>query len=277
MQPIYQSDNTRFAYQLRFHLGFQTKHGQDFFDTPFKCQVIQDKLQEVCEFNDFHLFESKVQTDRISFLVSLKPSHSPARVVQAIKGNTSRLWNLEFSDRLQWSRGYFFRSVGDATVPAVLEYIAQQKTHHSGTASLLASFCNPELMALMEDRKYTHSVGQYVIHLVMSSRFHLPVLDQEIARKMLDQMLKTSIDVDSAIMRLEILDDHLHQMIQLPPHCAPESIALAMMNNTEALLRSQFPGWYQDWGLSKVWSNSAYLGTVGAVSSKRISRYLRKE
>ena len=70
-------------------------------------------------------------------LLSIRPSHTPARVVQTIKANASRAIfeafpevKSEMGQRSLWSRGYYMRSVGDVGDQVVLDYIARQREHH---------------------------------------------------------------------------------------------------------------------------------------------------
>lgn len=70
-------------------------------------------------------------------LVSCPPSISVSKLVQLIKGKSSRVLLSEYKDLKKrywgqhlWSVGYFCRSVGDITDKIIKEYIENQSNEY---------------------------------------------------------------------------------------------------------------------------------------------------
>jgi putative transposase len=71
--------------------------------------------------------------DHIHALVMAKPSWAPSNIAQLLKGESSKWIHEEFSDlrRFGWQDGYAVFTVSKSIVPRVVEYIRDQRVHHS--------------------------------------------------------------------------------------------------------------------------------------------------
>ena len=72
-------------------------------------------------------------SDHVHVLLSCPPNLSPSKIMQYIKGKTSRKLMMEFKHiqkqywgRHLWARGYFVASSGNVTDEAIMEYIRHQ-------------------------------------------------------------------------------------------------------------------------------------------------------
>ena len=75
-----------------------------------------------------------VSPDHIHMLVSCEPDMAPAKLVQYLKGRSSRRLQDEFPDIRKrywgqhlWARGYFCASVGAVEEETIKNYIENQK------------------------------------------------------------------------------------------------------------------------------------------------------
>ncbi len=71
--------------------------------------------------------------DHVPLLVEVDPQSGIHRLVQAIKGRTSRvlrgeLRSLRSRGPALWTNGYFVATVGGAPLAVVKQYVAQQRT-----------------------------------------------------------------------------------------------------------------------------------------------------
>ncbi len=80
------------------------------------------------------IIRGAVSPDHIHMLVSAPPELSPSKLVQYIKGRSSRRLQEEFPDLRKrfwgqhlWGRGYFCATVGAVDENVVKEYIEKQK------------------------------------------------------------------------------------------------------------------------------------------------------
>ena len=74
-----------------------------------------------------------VQADHVHLLVSVPPKLAVSKLMQLIKGRTSRKMLVEFEElnrefwgRHLWARGYFAASTGNVTDEVIKEYIESQ-------------------------------------------------------------------------------------------------------------------------------------------------------
>ena len=75
-----------------------------------------------------------ISKDHVHLLLSWPPSLAPSKVVQYLKGRSSRLIQDEFSSLKKqywgqhlWGRGYFCATVGSVTEETIKNYIERQE------------------------------------------------------------------------------------------------------------------------------------------------------
>ena len=77
--------------------------------------------------------QGSVGKDHIHLLISCPPSLAPSKILQYLKGRSSRLLQDEFPELKKrycgqhlWARGYFCATVGTVTEDIIRNYIANQ-------------------------------------------------------------------------------------------------------------------------------------------------------
>ena len=130
---------------LLYHLVFSTKDR-----TPLITENLQEELYRYI--GGILRAEGGVQLeiggveDHIHILAKIKPAIAVSEVLAKIKANSSK-WLNDHKVKMRkfgWQEGYAAFTVSESQVPAVREYIRQQKEHHHQH-----SFQN-ELIALLE-------------------------------------------------------------------------------------------------------------------------------
>jgi len=94
---------------------------------------LRDLIREICKTLDIEILQGHVRPDHVHLLVSVPPTLSPSRVMNAIKGKSStrlmrdfRSLNRTFWGRHLWARGYFVATSGNVTDEVITKYIADQ-------------------------------------------------------------------------------------------------------------------------------------------------------
>ena len=84
-----------------------------------------------------NIIKGSIGKEHIRLLVSCPPSLSVSKLVQQLKGKTSRTLQIEFKElrkrywgRHLWASGYFCRSVGTVTRNIIKEYIENQEDEY---------------------------------------------------------------------------------------------------------------------------------------------------
>lgn len=91
-------------------------------------------LKAICLKYKFDIFELEIGVDHIHLFVDITPNYSVSKAFQLLKGISSKILSECFPDILSryywkgglWSRGKFFRSVGNVTSDVIRNYINQQ-------------------------------------------------------------------------------------------------------------------------------------------------------
>ena len=78
-------------------------------------------------------FRGSVGKDHIHLLLSCPPSLAPSKILQYLKGRSSRILQDQFPELKKrywgqhlWARDYFCATVGDVTEETIRNYIANQ-------------------------------------------------------------------------------------------------------------------------------------------------------
>ena len=100
-------------------------------DLKYACNNI---LHAICRRYGFEIFELEIGVDHIHLFVDITPNVGVSKAFQLLKGISSRMLSKSFPDLLHfyywkggmWSRGKFFRSVGNVTSDVIRNYINEQ-------------------------------------------------------------------------------------------------------------------------------------------------------
>ncbi len=121
-------------FNLHVHLVFVTKYRRRVF-TKTILDRMEDVFKTVC--NDFEadLVEFDGEKDHVHLLITYPPKVPVSKLVNSLKGVSSRLLRNEFPDLrnnyykgVLWSPSYFAASCGGAPISVVKQYIQSQNT-----------------------------------------------------------------------------------------------------------------------------------------------------
>jgi putative transposase len=79
---------------------------------------------------------------------------------------------------------------------------------------------------------------------------------------------------DWQIIALEIMPDHVHLFVDVPPDVAAHKVANAIKGRSSRLLRQEFPHLLK---LPSLWTNSYFVSTHANVSSETIRQYIEEQ
>ena len=124
------------TYDLKYHLIWCTKYRYRVLGGEVAHRLI-DLIREICAANYVDIVTGNMSPDHVHLLVSVPPSISISKLVQYIKGKSSRKVLMEFEHLRKrywgqhiWARGYFAVTVGNLNEQQVQEYIENQEQHH---------------------------------------------------------------------------------------------------------------------------------------------------
>jgi putative transposase len=123
------------VFVMHAHLVFVTKYRRRVFTREILSEM-QRIFAEVCQDFDAEMIEFEGEHDHVHLLVNYPPKVASARLVNSLKGVSSRLLRQKDYPSIQkalwggslWSPSYFAGSCGGAPIEIVKKYIQAQDT-----------------------------------------------------------------------------------------------------------------------------------------------------
>ncbi|MCK9879131.1 IS200/IS605 family transposase [Frankia sp. Ag45/Mut15] len=121
------------VFALHAHLVFVTKYRHRVFDDQHLTRL-EEIMRMVCGDFEVELVEFNGERDHVHLLVNFPPKVALSRLVNSLKGVSSRRMRQEFPELAQhywranrlWSGSYFAGSVGGAPLDVLRRYIEDQ-------------------------------------------------------------------------------------------------------------------------------------------------------
>jgi putative transposase len=118
---------------LKAHLVFVTKYRRHVFKKQH-LERMKEILGKVCDDFGCKLQEFNGEDDHVHLLIEYKPQVELSKLINSLKGVSSRLLRNEYPDiaaryykGVLWSPSYFVCSVGGESIEALKQYIEQQR------------------------------------------------------------------------------------------------------------------------------------------------------
>jgi putative transposase len=110
------------------HVVFSTKDRRKTIHEDFQPRLWA-YVAGICQNNGMIVHAIGGTEDHVHILMQIPPSLPISKAVLTIKSNSSR-WTNDEGHGFAWQEGYGAFSVSHSVVPAVVQYIQNQKTHH---------------------------------------------------------------------------------------------------------------------------------------------------
>ena len=130
MEHYRTSAPTRF--DIKYHVVWTTKYRKRVLRGPVGHRL-RELIREVCRAQEVEILQGHVAADHVHLLVSVPPNVSASKLVQYLKGKSSRKLLMEFRHlnrafwgRHLWARGFFVATSGNVTDEVIAEYIRLQ-------------------------------------------------------------------------------------------------------------------------------------------------------
>ena len=120
------------VYDIKYHIVWITKYRKPVLRGEISNRA-RELIREICKTQDAEIIKGHISRDHVHLLVSVPPHLLVSRLVQSIKGKSSRKLmqeykslNRQFWGRHIWARGYFVASSGNVTDDVIAKYIEEQ-------------------------------------------------------------------------------------------------------------------------------------------------------
>ena len=130
-------------YDIEYHIVWTTKYRYKVLTNKVALRA-RELIRQSCNSMNVTIIKGCVGKEHIHLLVSCPPSISVSKIVQQLKGKTSRVLLSEYRELRKrywgnhlWATGYFCRSVGTVTREIIKEYIENQQDEYEENFKVL--------------------------------------------------------------------------------------------------------------------------------------------
>ena len=123
-------------YDIEYHVVWTTKYRYKVLTGKVALRA-RELIRQRCNSMDVTIIKGSIGKEHVHILISCPPSISVSKIVQQIKGKTSRVLLSEYKELKKrywgqhlWGVGYFCRSVGTVTQEIIKEYIENQQDEY---------------------------------------------------------------------------------------------------------------------------------------------------
>lgn len=112
-------------------------------------------------------------------------------------------------------------------------------------------------------------------HFVWCPRYRKDILVGSVAKRLKEILVVKCIDLESKIIALEIMPDHVHIFLECKPIYSPNKIVGGLKGYSSRILRSEFSQLRTR--MPNLWSRSYFVSTHGHVSADSIKKYVEEQ
>ena len=120
-------------HDIKYHFVWITKYRKPVL-TETVGYRLRELIREICRVNEIEILQGHVSRDHVHLFLSCPPNLSASKIMQYLKGKTSRKLMMEFPHigkqfwgRHLWARGYFVATSGNVSDEVIAEYIKHQE------------------------------------------------------------------------------------------------------------------------------------------------------
>ena len=121
------------VYDIQYHFVWVTKYRYAILKDDIALRV-RGLIRQICESCNITILNGHVSASHVHLHVPCPPELAPSKIVQSLKGRSSRLVQQEFPylrkrywGKHLWARGYFCATIGKITEKMIAAYIDQQE------------------------------------------------------------------------------------------------------------------------------------------------------
>ena len=127
--------NSNAVYLLNYHLILITKYRKKVFINDSIVERTKDIMRKIANDFDVDIINQECGTDHIHLMISTKPTTELTKLVNLLKGTSSRYLRKEFEPQLSevlygdsfWSDSYYIATAGNVSVYTIYNYIDNQR------------------------------------------------------------------------------------------------------------------------------------------------------
>lgn len=123
----------------------------------------------------------------------------------------------------------------------------------------------------------SHTKHRLIFHIVFRPKYRKRILRYELRERLIGLIKECCVINEWVIHSLEVMEDHVHMLIQINPDDSVSSVMQKIKGGTSKVIREEYPEIKEFlWG-GKFWSEGYFAETAGKTSEKAIRRYIEDQ
>lgn len=127
--------NSNAVYLLNYHLILITKYRKKIFNNDSIIERTKEIMRNIASDFDIDIINQECGEDHIHLMISTKPTVELTKMVNLLKGTSSRYLRKEFETEISeqlygdsfWSDSYYIATAGNVSVDTIYKYIENQR------------------------------------------------------------------------------------------------------------------------------------------------------
>ena len=125
--------------------------------------------------------------------------------------------------------------------------------------------------------KSSHSIHRLCYHLVFIPKYRKSILLGRVSQRLSQLVYEAAQTNKWFVHELQIKEDHVHIMIQLPPSIEVSKAVMYLKGGTSKVIRQEFPELREFlWGDS-LWQDGYFAETSGKIDEGALRRYIQQQ
>jgi putative transposase len=128
----------------------------------------------------------------------------------------------------------------------------------------------------VELRRSSHAVYELKYHLVWVPEYRAKILGGEVSWYLKEVFEQIAEEYEFHIITVEIMEDHVHILIEAPPSCSPSNLVQVLKSISARELFKKFPKVKKMMWSGKIWNEGYFVRSIGdKVTTDVIRKYIQ--
>ncbi len=123
-------------------------------------------------------------------------------------------------------------------------------------------------------RKGSHTVYDCKLHLVWTTKYRYRILSGKIAHRTRDILRLICQELDAAIVKGHLSQDHVHMLLSVPPHLSTSKLVQHLKGISSRKLQMEFKELKSRYWGKHIWARGYFAATVGSITDEQIKDYI---
>lgn len=112
-------------------------------------------------------------------------------------------------------------------------------------------------------------------HIIFCPKYRKKVLKGQIKEDLIKIIKEKSIELDCELIEYEIMEDHVHILVSIPPQVPLTSYLKTIKGTSSNILRNKYSELKSR--IPTLWTHSYYVSTTGGVNLEKVKEYIENQ